>query len=97
MWFAVVAIDSVIIKNKEDQVLLVHFLNLDGINTVPAFLLYYLPAYLDNCIKNADVKLSSACKLLVSIWTVLEAMYSDKTQGDVGNSLPVITGHIGEY
>lgn len=59
---------------------LVEHLNRDGIDEKPAYLLYYAPAFMENCKRNPVLGLGPALKLLVRIYELVdEAFKVDST------------------
>ncbi|KAF4652938.1 hypothetical protein FOL47_010776 [Perkinsus chesapeaki] len=54
---------------------LVDYLNRDGIYNKPAFLLYYAPAFMENCIRNPTIGLGQALPMLIKIYELVDVAF----------------------
>ncbi|KAF4752453.1 hypothetical protein FOZ62_001361, partial [Perkinsus olseni] len=58
---------------KRDE--LVDYLNRDGIDEKPAYLLYYAPAFMENCKRNPVLGLGPGLKMLVRIYELVDEAF----------------------
>lgn len=67
-----------------EQTKLTDYLNRDGIHKSPGFLIYYMPAFMENARKNPDVGLVLAMRLLLRIYDAAAVEYgvSSEPYGD---------------
>ncbi|KAF4706222.1 hypothetical protein FOZ63_017844 [Perkinsus olseni] len=60
-------------ETKRDE--LVDYLNRDGIDEKPAYLLYYAPAFMENCKRNPVLGLGPGLKMLVRIYELVDEAF----------------------
>ncbi|KAF4712299.1 hypothetical protein FOZ62_020556, partial [Perkinsus olseni] len=93
-----------------EQARLSDYLNRDGIEKSPGFLIYYMPAFMENARRNPDVGLVLAMRLLLRIYDAAAVEYGVcpeshgdasfypalQSEGSASEDCDVITIHIAE-